>query len=243
MKFFKIIYFIAFSSIFSLVYSQDELVENTWYLEKLVINNNEIFPPISDEFDHVKLSFQEFVIEEGTTYFFDSKVCSPITGTIINMDPTLFSFFDISCCNDGETCSEIENINFENLYVNFYVNYFEHDFLYSINPNEDGSKILIIQNEVNDQAIYTNNLMTVSYIDKLNFKFYPNPVKDKLTFENPNLKITSVKLRDSSGKLVLTEKISTTRAELNLSSIPTGIYFILFEENGKTIETKKIIKK
>src|SRR5690606_9671993 len=73
--------------------------------------------------------------------------------------------------------------------------------------------------------------------------FYPNPVKNKFTIENPDLKIISIKVSDASGKLIINQVISTKQTQIDFIHLPSGIYFVSFEENGKILKTEKVIKK
>jgi Flp pilus assembly pilin Flp len=71
-----------------------------------------------------------------------------------------------------------------------------------------------------------------------NFTVYPNPVKEQLHLQLSNsLEFKNVKIYNGFGQNIL-ESIKTT---INLSSLSTGIYFVLIETNqGKAV--KKIIK-
>lgn len=76
---------------------------------------------------------------------------------------------------------------------------------------------------------------------KYNFAYYPNPATDVLNFKS-DIEIKSVSVHNLAGKKVLANsKISNN--QMNLSSLPTGIYVFRIElENGQ-IETFKIVKK
>lgn len=73
-----------------------------------------------------------------------------------------------------------------------------------------------------------------------NFKFYPNPVKNKLALSN-TANIDEVELLAVSGKSVLVKKINDIHSEIDLSNISTGMYFLKVKSEGK-IKTIKIIK-
>lgn len=67
---------------------------------------------------------------------------------------------------------------------------------------------------------------------------YPNPVKDILSFTNAE-KISSVKIYDSTGKQVLSQKSAAT---MDVSQLTKGIYFIEFENIDGSKSYEKIIK-
>lgn len=73
-----------------------------------------------------------------------------------------------------------------------------------------------------------------------NFKFYPNPVKNKLSLSN-TVNIDEIELFSVSGKSVLVKKINGIHSEIDLSNISTGIYFLKVKSEGK-IKTIKIVK-
>ncbi|HEX8015702.1 MAG TPA: T9SS type A sorting domain-containing protein, partial [Flavobacterium sp.] len=73
-----------------------------------------------------------------------------------------------------------------------------------------------------------------------NFKFYPNPVKNKLALSN-TANIDEVELLAVSGKSALVKKINDIHSEIDLSNISTGVYFLKVKSEGK-IKTIKIVK-
>ncbi len=69
---------------------------------------------------------------------------------------------------------------------------------------------------------------------------FPNPVIDQLTINK--LKSNQIiRLYDVSGKEVYSNIIEHTEATLNLSSLVSGVYFVVFETDSNT-EIRKIIK-
>jgi hypothetical protein len=74
---------------------------------------------------------------------------------------------------------------------------------------------------------------------------YPNPFKDYLylDFTTNNFKGSEYQLFDSQGKLIKTDKISQSKSEFNFSYLPSAMYIIRINQEGKNIKTFKIIKK
>lgn len=74
---------------------------------------------------------------------------------------------------------------------------------------------------------------------------YPNPFKDYLylDFTTLDFKGSEYQLFDAQGKLIKTEKISHSKSEFNFSWLPSALYLIKINHEGKNIKTFKIIKK
>ena len=67
---------------------------------------------------------------------------------------------------------------------------------------------------------------------------YPNPVKDVLNLTNSD-KVNSLKIYDSTGKQVLSQKSAAT---MDVSQLQKGVYFIEFENTDGSKSFEKIIK-
>ena len=74
---------------------------------------------------------------------------------------------------------------------------------------------------------------------------YPNPFKDYLylDFTVNNYKNSEYQLFDAQGKLIKNDKIIQSKSEFNFSSLPSAMYIIRINQEGKNIKTFKIIKK
>ena len=83
-----------------------------------------------------------------------------------------------------------------------------------------------------------SSVLSTSDLDRLDFKAYPNPVKDYLVFSG-NLKIKSVELISYSGQKLSELKI--INGKVNVANLKKGFY-ILKLETDKGEKTIKIIK-
>lgn len=78
----------------------------------------------------------------------------------------------------------------------------------------------------------------VAHLSKV--AIYPNPVKDELNFTNSE-KISSVKIYDANGKLLLSQKLEAQK--LKVSELISGVYFIEIQKTDSTVSYEKVIKK
>ena len=73
---------------------------------------------------------------------------------------------------------------------------------------------------------------------------YPNPVDDFVTFEftdaNHQAKLS---IYDITGKLIETAVSNETRASMDMSNLPAGVYFVKVAMENDSVETYKVIKK
>lgn len=109
----------------------------------------------------------------------------------------------------------------------------------------DGTTYYVSQNngECESQllAITVYTELGVSDISKAEFAYYPNPVKDFLNISGKS-KVSKIEIFELSGKQILSKNADNQNVQLNLSSLPSGVYIIKVT-SAKTTETFKIIKK
>ena len=92
-------------------YAQDpQLFENTWHLQKLVIDEEEILPPNNSEVNDVILYIGEDYLDTG--------VCNGLFGTIINADNTSITVDQMSVTLID--CNLQVNAIFGGVYFDFY---------------------------------------------------------------------------------------------------------------------------
>lgn len=72
---------------------------------------------------------------------------------------------------------------------------------------------------------------------------YPNPAHESTVIELIHFnQTTTVLLADLTGKTIATFSVSGSRAELDLSNIESGIYFLRTQQNGQFITQKLVIE-
>jgi hypothetical protein len=69
----------------------------------------------------------------------------------------------------------------------------------------------------------------------------PNPASETLFFSNPSAPISSVMIRDISGRQIYQQDISSSAAQIDISSLPKGIYLVEVRSSDAT-KTVKLIK-
>jgi len=105
-----------------------------------------------------------------------------------------------------------------------------------LNPNETpcGNSYY---GQVEDYSLNIGTL-AVSEINKISFKYYPNPVKDILTISTDK-KVNTISIYSLAGQLMTSTKNANI---IDMSTLPTGVYLIKTDVGGQT-ETAKVIKK
>lgn len=98
-----------------------------------------------------------------------------------------------------------------------------------------------VGNSIINTGTTCTTYLNVSSVEKTNFKFFPNPVANKL-FLTSKQPILEVEVINFLGQTVIKQKINSAEAEINLSSLTPASYWIRVKtEQG--LETIKIIKK
>jgi len=108
-----------------------------------------------------------------------------------------------------------------------------------------GSNSQVMEGVQQAYEIITLSTTETSAADRNDILLYPNPFKDFvfLDFTTNDYKNSEYQLFDSSGKLLKEEKIKDSKSEFNFSSLPSAMYIIRVNKDGKNIKTFKIIKK
>lgn len=87
---------------------------------------------------------------------------------------------------------------------------------------------------------WENNLNTENFNKKKTI-FYPNPIKDILTFDLLNDEKIKVSIYETSGRLLLFKEINSETKTLDLSNLDSGVYQMEIN-NREGINYEKIIK-
>jgi hypothetical protein len=100
------------------------------------------------------------------------------------------------------------------------------------------------------EGIQQPDIISITPIDKEEGKgfrvaAYPNPTTNSLTIETSNSinGSLSYQLTDLHGRLLKKARVGKSRANVDVSGLPTAIYLLKISDNGKFIKTIKIIKR
>ena len=168
----KILSLIALLNIL-LVSAQDpQLFENTWYLEKLVIDGDDVFHPINSEIQFVSLIVSASVL--------DTEVCNGYGGGVLDVDNdtiTVDVLFQLP-----QNCFLPETNQFETIYLDDFWIWSQQGniFDYQIQMGANDTRVLILTNEINNLAIYNNQLLSLNDNLSNHIVIYPNPSEDEI---------------------------------------------------------------
>jgi hypothetical protein len=127
-------------------------------------------------------------------------------------------------------------INWSTLSVEVDGDFYEferNDDLIEISFLADDNSIHIIDLWVQDNYSNSQSYNETINLNSLNvlqtefsiIKFYPNPIKDKLTISGNDI-INEIEVYNALGVLVLSEKINLIKSELDLSRLKRGVYIL-----------------
>jgi hypothetical protein len=166
----------------------------------------------------------------------------------------------------NENTGEIALIGYTNTsFVYFLTEYFENDFFSgNIRRVEIGHGALGWQTEAitytSDQELYvscefsnvpaslylTNKtdlaFLSIQNVPPLGVTFYPNPAHSNLTIESSEL-LKTLSFISLNGKLILSEAMNTNQFDLDVSTLPSGLYLVVFETNKSKFHTKITIQR
>jgi hypothetical protein len=84
----------------------------------------------------------------------------------------------------------------------------------------------------------TVNIEEIQTLSKI--QCFPNPTSDIIEIPNPLAKQRNVAIFDANGAMVL-RHVNTSQSQFNIRNLPSGIYYILLDENG-VISPGKFLK-
>lgn len=193
----------------------------------------------NSELNQISLSF--FMDNETLNY--QTHVCQTKTGTVgdIIEDGQVYTLTFGDFIIEGIECESTESQVFESAYFQHIFDEFEYWFYFV--ENEDGTLHLSLSSGSFCTATFTNELLSNEEVMVDSIFLYPNPVKDNLLIENPDLNITEISVTDTNGKLLMYKNVNEKTIRLDFNSLSKGIYIVNFKSKEKAIGSKKIIKK
>ena len=87
---------------------------------------------------------------------------------------------------------------------------------------------------------YDSVYIGVGELQAQKVSLYPNPATDEITIETPNK--SSLSILNIEGQVLLMSQITEPKTQIDISSLPTGVYFVkLISEKG--VQTGKLVTK
>ena len=214
---------------------QQDLLENTWYLEKLVIGGEEFIPPNNEEVNNVTFGYVD------GNYTFSTTVCAELILGFELLDDN--SFWGTANMYINELCTQDENYYFEYNYFDFFWNsgFFEAAlYEYQIIPENEELKLIISTDDPGTKAYYSNQILSTSEVT--------NSIDFQVAFQNENLIIKnrgsraeSVSIFDLNGKMLLSNSVSS-EGIVSTAQLPKGIYIIRLTDEKGNVLSKKLRK-
>ncbi len=98
----------------------------------------------------------------------------------------------------------------------------------------------ITTNTTTTQIQLVSSIINKSLQDKI--LIYPNPAREQITIQLKNILLNnaSIKLTDVSGNIILSQKTTEHNISLDVHSLASGTYFLIFE-NDHQVQTSKFI--
>lgn len=104
----------------------------------------------------------------------------------------------------------------------------------------DFNPAIVTNTTVNTYAFYLTNIKTQGLSRQINL--YPNPASGVLYLRESNgEKIEQIEIMDALGKTILQKNVSHNLVLLDISTIPTGVYFVRVRLASTMQMTKKLI--
>ncbi len=214
---------------------QQDLINNSWYLQKMEINNIAYFQPSNTE------STNTVTANFNNNKFQTELICNYLESeTLSNLTDSSFSTNGFT--NSLAECQFNENITFEQNYVLIFQN--NTSFTYSI-TNSSNYKTLIITNPQNNKVFYTSNLLSTQDIESENnmIQIYPQLVRNHLFITTKKGQKLRLKIINANGQKVAEYLCSPPKTKIDISTLEKGVYFcILTYQDHQVLVTKKIIK-
>jgi hypothetical protein len=214
-----------------------QLFSNTWYLHHVIVNGVTHYPPNP----YMSLNFS------SPTSFY-TTACNTLAGTA-NFENNFTHFSATDYTITLEICEDAAAGSYQNTYFNFFgwgngtSTTTPNNFTYSI-IDLSGLLTLFINSEFNQQAVYSNVMLSDERFDTVDFSFYPNPAEDyiAINLNNTVANNTSIVIYDKLGVLCKTATLLSDETRIDVRDLSSGIYFLKIKTSkGTTI--KKLIKK
>ena len=213
----------------------DPRIFSTWYILEYIEDGVSYLPPDNYPIEIIDDGLQ------GCPYFFNfPNPWHSSAGCIESINETQFVVLSLGILAEGEICQGGQTGCWE-FFEKYHPLYGDAEttgdpLSYEIGEVQN-KRTLIVTNLEGDQAIYSNQFLSIDNISSKRAVVYPNPVSELLIIES-NYLVKKATIYTINGKTVL----ETFASNIDFSLLPNGAYFLeIANEHGKEIH--KIIKK
>jgi hypothetical protein len=92
--------------------------------------------------------------------------------------------------------------------------------------------------DTKELAIFIDDRMSIFDNSQSQLKIYPNPVGEILKIVRPTTDKAQIKIYDSRGLMALSFEMNNAEAEINVSSLPSGVYLIrIVDDSSRKLST------
>lgn len=225
----------------SSLYAQDpQLFENDWYLQKVVIDGIDIFPPYPSVIGRVYFDteFIEVVhpdCEEGfgkSINYLPDNIFETDNGGVVLLgicgDPLIIEFMD----------------KHYSIYYDLNNEIAKNPFTYNFTQDNSLTNLTIVNTD-GDKAIYGNEPLSINDIMAFDLTIYPNPSENAIFINSKGLYgISEFILYNSIGSVVFRTKHNDNPvSKLDISHVSSGLYILGISLKNGNIIYKKIVKK
>ncbi len=114
----------------------------------------------------------------------------------------------------------------------------------TITATDDGTPAATTVHTVVIRSAFDGTLTSVTNLEaQMQFGVYPNPANNELKFAARNFKANTISISNVLGKNVLNYNAATNLQSIDISTLPSGIYFVNATDANNNSKTVKFIKK
>ena len=103
---------------------------------------------------------------------------------------------------------------------------FGHDLTLNFDDHLHSHAVVALRYDPSILEPYPEDTTGVALYTKTSVRIYPNPTSNTLYIESADATIDHIVVLDMSGKEILRQDIFNNRGEINVSSLPNGIYLV-----------------
>jgi len=236
----KKITFILFSLLGSFgIYAQvnqQSLLGNTWFLAKIEVDEEMIFPPFEESTEYSSLVFST---TNGNTTFVQNQCINLAQGSFLSLNESSFHISELavtaSVCPDIDLELFFTTLNSEVIWDNM-----EFDFQYTITSENDLLQLTLIGANGNKAFYYNNATANTKSFNGEVLKVYPNPSSDFLNISVSDF--DKIEFFDMLGKRILPKYQSTENGtQIDIQHLAKGNYILQISKDNQA-ENVKFIK-